>query len=72
MSSFMRHRSRRARTARADATFVVQKDGELWSVGAARRQLFVCFKSKERAIAHVREIIRRIPNASFAIVDADA
>ena len=71
MSSFMRHRSRRARPARADATFVVQKDGELWSIGAAR-QLFVCFKSKERAIAHVREIVRRIPNASFAIVDADA
>ena len=48
--------------------FVVRKFAGRWSFGTAD-QSFVTFDSKERAIEHAREIIRRIPGTELVIVE---
>jgi hypothetical protein len=48
--------------------FVVRKFAGRWSFGTAD-QSFVTFDTKERAIEHGREIVRRIPGTELVVVD---
>ena len=66
----MRRAAARPPTPRVDATFIVAKDGDRWIFGAPR-QIFVSFRSKDEAIAHAEEIVRRIPDADFTVVEGE-
>ena len=70
MSSFMRRVAARPPTPRVDATFIVAKDGDRWVFGASR-QIIASFSTKDEAIAHAEEIVRRIPDADFAVVEGE-
>ena len=48
--------------------FFIRKSAGRWSFGTAD-QSFVTFDTKERAIAHGREILRRIPGTELVVVD---
>ena len=48
--------------------FVVRKFAGRWSFGTAD-QSFVTFDTKERAIEHGREIVRRIPGTELVVVE---
>ena len=57
-----------SRVSNAGVKFVIRKFAGRWCFGTAD-QSFVTFDTKERAIAHGREIVRRIPGTELVLVE---
>ena len=57
-----------SRVSLSSVKFIIRKFAGRWSFGTAD-QSFVTFETRERALEHGREIVRRIPGTELVVVD---